>query len=66
MSLWPVEDRAAREWMQALYRARLEDRLSTAEAVRQASQTVLAARRAARRSTHPLFWAGFVAAGDWR
>ncbi|MEO6010857.1 MAG: CHAT domain-containing tetratricopeptide repeat protein [Vicinamibacteraceae bacterium] len=66
MSLWPVEDRAARAWMQALYRARLQDHLSTADAMRQASLDILAQRRAAKRSTHPLFWAGFVAAGDWR
>jgi CHAT domain-containing protein len=66
MSLWPVEDAAARTWMRALYRARLQERLSTADAMRQASLTVLASRRAARQSTHPFFWAGFVAAGDWR
>ena len=40
--------------------------LATAEAVRQASRTVLAERRAKRLSTHPFYWAGFVAAGDWR
>ena len=66
MSLWPVEDAAARTWMRALYRSRLQDRLSTAEAMRQASLTVLADRRARKRGTHPFFWAGFVAAGDWR
>ena len=66
MSLWPVEDRAARVWMRALYTARLRDRLSTADAMRQASLTVLADRRAKGLSTHPLYWAGFVAAGDWR
>jgi len=27
---------------------------------------VLAARRAAGRSEHPWYWAGFVAIGDWR
>lgn len=66
MSLWPVEDRAARAWMRALYTARLHDRLSTADAMHQASQTVLADRRARGLSTHPLYWSGFVAAGDWR
>ena len=66
MSLWAVEDRAARAWMRPLYEGRLRDRLSTAEAVRHASQTVLAERRAKGLSTHPFYWAGFVAAGDWR
>jgi len=66
MSLWAVEDRAARAWMRPLYEGRLRDHLSTAEAVRHASLTVLAERRAKGLSTHPFYWAGFVAAGDWR
>jgi CHAT domain-containing protein len=66
MSLWPVEDRATGTWMRALYRARLEHRRSTSDAMRDASLAVLAARRAGKQSTHPFFWAGFVAAGDWR
>jgi hypothetical protein len=37
-----------------------------AEAVRNASLTVLKSRRALGESTHPFYWAGFVAAGDWR
>jgi CHAT domain-containing protein len=28
--------------------------------------TVLRARRAKGQSTHPFYWAAFVAAGDWR
>ena len=39
---------------------------SQAEAVRQASLKVLERRREADESTHPFYWAGFVAAGDWR
>jgi CHAT domain-containing protein len=65
-SLWSAEDRAAREWMRELYRARFLEGLGTAEASRKASRTVLALRRAGGRSTHPFYWAGFVAAGDWR
>jgi len=34
--------------------------------MRQAQRRVLAARRAAGRSEHPWYWAGFVAIGDWR
>ena len=66
MSLWAVEDCAARAWMRPLYEGRLRDYLSMAEAVRRASRTVLAERRAKGLSTHPFYWAGFVAAGDWR
>lgn len=66
MSLWPVEDRAARDWMRALYQGRLQDRRSTEDAVREASRRVLDQRRRQRASTHPFFWAGFVASGDWR
>jgi CHAT domain-containing protein len=34
--------------------------------VHQANVRMLAERRAKRQSTHPFYWAGFVAAGDWR
>src|SRR5262249_49654260 len=66
MSLWSVEDQTTRQWMQTLYRSRLERGLDTAEAVREAALTVLRARRAQGLSGHPFYWAGFVAAGDWR
>jgi CHAT domain-containing protein len=67
MSLWPVEDRAAREWMCALYQTRLDSPhvVGAAQAVREASVRVLRERRAQARSTHPFYWAAFVAAGDW-
>ncbi len=66
MSLWAVDDEAAREWMTALYRARLAEGLSTAEAVRRANLDVLAARRRRGDSVHPFYWAAFLASGDWR
>jgi len=66
MSLWSVEDRATRQWMQALYEARLARHLDTADSVREASLAVLRDRRAKGLSTSPFYWAGFVAAGDWR
>lgn len=66
MSLWAVDDEAAREWMTALYRARLSDGLSTAESVRRANLDVLTARRLRGESVHPFFWAPFLASGDWR
>lgn len=66
MSLWQVEDQSAGDWMRALYEGRLKKKLNTAQAVQQASLTVLRDRRAAHQSTHPFYWAGFVATGDWR
>jgi len=66
MSLWPVEDQAARRWMTTLYEGRFTKGLTTARAVHQANVRMLAERRAKRQSTHPFYWAGFVAAGDWR
>ena len=66
MSLWSVDDQATRAWMKVLYEGRFQRRLSTADAVHQASVSVLRERRAAGLSTHPFYWAAFVAAGDWR
>lgn len=66
MSLWSVEDNATRLWMRGLYEARLTRMRNTADAMREASLSVLRARRAAGQSTSPFFWAAFVAAGDWR
>jgi CHAT domain-containing protein/tetratricopeptide (TPR) repeat protein len=66
MSLWSVDDRATRDWMRALYEGRFQRNLSTADAVHQASLAMLRDRRARGLSTHPFYWAAFVAAGDWR
>ena len=66
MSLWSVDDRAARQWMEALYRARLERHLDSANAMREASLTFIRDRRAKGQSTHPFYWATFVAAGAWQ
>ena len=66
MSLWAVEDGAStRQWMEALYRARLGDHLDTADAMRQASLAMIRERKARGQSTNPFFWGAFVAAGDW-
>jgi CHAT domain-containing protein len=66
MSLWSVEDQATRMWMRALYQERFLNGAATADAVRSASLQVLRSRRGHRQSTHPFYWAAFVAAGDWR
>ena len=66
LSLWPVIDTVAADWMTALYKRKFVENASTASAVRGANRTLLAARRAAGQSTHPLYWSGFIATGDWR
>ena len=66
MSLWPVEDSASRDWMRLLYLHRFLEDAPTIDAVHQASLELLEARRDAGLSTHPFYWAGFVAVGDWR
>jgi CHAT domain-containing protein len=66
MSLWSVEDRSARAWMSALYEGRFERNRSTADAAHEASLAGLRDRRSQGLSTHPFYWAAFVAAGDWR
>jgi CHAT domain-containing protein/Tfp pilus assembly protein PilF len=63
-SLWPVDDEDTRQWMVALYRARFTGNVSTAQAARVASLQQLRARRAAGKSTHPLYWGGFIAVGQ--
>jgi CHAT domain-containing protein len=65
-SLWELDDTLAREWMVALYGARFEQKLGTAEALRAVGLEMLQRRRAAKQSTEPASWAGFVAVGDWR
>jgi len=65
LSLWQV-DEPTRDWMSAHYRHRFVEGASTADAVREASLDLLEARRETGLSTHPFYWAGFVAAGDWR
>ena len=66
MSLWSVEDESTRAWMRALYEGRFEHNRSTVDAVQEASLAVLRDRRSKGLSTHPFYWAAFVAAGDWR
>ena len=65
MSLWPVADAATGDWMNRLYAARFGQKLDTAAALQAATLAALNARRAAGESTHPYYWASFVAAGDW-
>lgn len=66
MSLWQVEDDSTQEWMRLLYEGRFVEDLDTASSVQRATQKLLSRRRQDGLSTHPFYWAGFVAAGDWR
>jgi CHAT domain-containing protein len=62
-SLWPAADDDTRRWMSVFYVNYLTRKLSAAEAVRAADLSALRVRRAAGSSTHPFYWAGFVASG---
>jgi CHAT domain-containing protein len=66
MSLWNVDDTATADLMQHMYRARWIEHASAADALARAARATLAARRDAGESTHPYYWAAFVATGDWR
>jgi CHAT domain-containing protein len=65
-SLWAVEDETARKWMRTLYEKRFLKEQNTAESVHDTSLELLQERRRKNESTHPFYWAGFVASGDWR
>jgi len=65
MTLWSVDDDGTRQFMHELYRQRLGRRSSTAVALWDSSRNLLLERRAAHKSTHPWYWAGFVASGGW-
>jgi CHAT domain-containing protein len=66
MALWPVDDAVTREFMRGLYAERFGRRATTADAVWNAARKLLQERRAAGKSTHPWYWAGFVGAGVWQ
>lgn len=63
MSLWPVDDKGTRRFMQTLYRLRLQSGLDVAAAMQGAMRAALSERRRKGLGTDPFYWAGFVAAG---
>jgi CHAT domain-containing protein/tetratricopeptide (TPR) repeat protein len=65
-SLWGVEDKDTKDWMEAFYEAIFSKKLQTAEAVREASLEELRKLRKKKKSTHPFYWGGFVASGNWK
>jgi len=66
MSLWEADDATTADLMQALYRARFAERRNVPDAMAQAMRATIAARRSARESTHPYYWAAFIGEGGWR
>jgi CHAT domain-containing protein len=66
MSLWSIKDSVARNWMVRFYEKRLIEKQEISGAVRSASLEVLIERRAEGESTHPYYWGGWIASGDWQ
>jgi CHAT domain-containing protein len=65
MSLWPVGDLIAREWMRVFYEDALLEGMGTMHAVRSASLELLRVSRDNGQGDHPAHWAPFVAVGRW-
>jgi CHAT domain-containing protein len=65
MTLWPVDDDVTRHFMHVLYTERFGSHATTADAVWNSARKLLLERRAAGKTTHPWYWAGFVGAGGW-
>ncbi|HEX4823992.1 MAG TPA: CHAT domain-containing tetratricopeptide repeat protein [Candidatus Polarisedimenticolaceae bacterium] len=64
LTLWPVDDRDARRFMTAAYRARFKNGEPAAGAARDASLEILKDRRKRGLDTGPIHWGAFVAAGS--
>jgi len=65
MTLWPADDQVTGRFMHELYSERFALKASTADAVWRSARKLLLERRAAGKSTHPWYWAGFVGSGGW-
>ena len=63
MSMWSVPDKQTRELMQGFYENWLSGD-SKSGALRKSALKILSDRRESIDSAHPLFWGGFVLAGD--
>lgn len=62
-SLWPVDSAATRELMVGLHKHRMQDNLSTAEALASAQRHML--RSPVERFRHPYYWAAFTLTGGY-
>jgi CHAT domain-containing protein len=60
-TLWPVDDVAAQKVMSSFYRGLATEKLSKAEALRQAQIELLRNQE----TSHPFFWAPFLLIGNW-
>jgi len=63
MTIWPVDDKVTRSYMDELYTELLVKHASTADAAWYSARKLLLARRAAGLSTHPWYWAGYIGSG---
>jgi CHAT domain-containing protein len=61
-SLWKVDDAATAEFMRRFYQNLLQNKLSTAAALRQTQNEM----KKIPRFRPPYFWAGFTLQGDWK
>ncbi len=61
-ALWPVDDKSTAELMGSLF-ASHDGNLY--DAMRKSALEAIKSRRAAGKSDHPFYWAGFIATGDW-
>jgi CHAT domain-containing protein len=63
LSLWKVDDQAARTWMVLFHQAYLDGASDPVAAVRAAHRQFLAQRRQRGLSTHPFYGGAFIASG---
>lgn len=63
MTIWPVDDKVTGSYMHELYGELLVKHETTADAAWFAARKLLLDRRAAGLSTHPWYWAGYIASG---
>jgi CHAT domain-containing protein/tetratricopeptide (TPR) repeat protein len=61
-TLWPVDDDAAKTFMQRFYKGVVEGKVGKAESMRQAQLALLQNPETA----HPIFWAPFTLIGNWQ
>jgi len=60
-SLWPVADKAAKQFFLNFYTSYQKTGVSKAQALQQAQQSLLYSKE----FSHPFYWASFVLVGEW-
>lgn len=61
-TLWPVADQSTAMLMAEMYRRRQDQKLTKAEALRQAQLSL----QSQSKYSHPFFWAPFILMGNWK